>query len=141
MCASACVCVWCVSVCVCESANDWRRANVLDQCARIYKLKSIQHFYCFCTKICWHVYCIWREIVVYLFCLQNKWKQKKYNLQYRRIQVEVTLILFDCTQVSYMSSFIFAVMCSCISYFNVEKTFCLQCITNWHLFLIMVNQC
>jgi len=40
----------------------------LSVCEDIWKVKSIQHFYCF-----WYI--VFEEkLLVYLFCLQNKWK-------------------------------------------------------------------
>ena len=88
LCVWAWVCVWerefvCVSmslcvrawVCVCE--HEWlkKSEHFRSVCVDIWTVKSIQHFYCFCTITCWHVHCIWREkkLLVYLSCVQNKW--------------------------------------------------------------------
>ena len=67
-----------MSECVCESANDWRRANVFDQCARIYeKWNPYNISIVFVSKLI-DMYIVFEEkLLVYLFCLQNKWNKQK----------------------------------------------------------------
>ena len=79
VCARVCACVRaCVRVCVCvrESANDWRRANVLDQCARIYEKWNrynisivLYHNLLTCTLY-------FKRKCLYI-CLFTKWMRKK----------------------------------------------------------------
>ena len=70
--------VWVCVVCVCmsESGNDWRRANVLDQCGRVYeKWNRYNTSIVFVSKLV-DMYIVFGEkLFVYLFCLQNKWKK------------------------------------------------------------------
>jgi len=59
-----------------KSTNDWRRANVLDQPARIYeKWNQYNISIVFVPKLV-DMYIVFDEkLLVYLFCLQNKWKK------------------------------------------------------------------
>ena len=62
--AWVCVCV--VRECVCEGADDWRRANVLDQCGRVYeKWNQYNISIVFVPKLV-DMYIVFEEICLYI---------------------------------------------------------------------------
>jgi len=66
-----------VRVCVCARARGCVRVRFRSVWEDILKVKSIQHFYCLCTKLVGMYIAYEEKLLVYLFCLQNKWDKNK----------------------------------------------------------------